>query len=195
MMETKNERLEIRINSKTDWRLWLTEFHKYHPSIWVICNTKKSGLPFVEWSELVDEALCFGWIDSTRKNIDEGTYKQLFTKRKPNSTWSKINKEKVEVLIADQLMTEAGYESIKVAKENGSWTILDAVEELIIPEDLNAAFKEYMGSDIYFQSLSKSVKKMMLHWVIFAKRPETRKKRITEIAENAAQGKKPKHFL
>lgn len=147
------------------------------------------------WSDLVDEALCFGWIDSTRKTIDEGSFKQLFSRRKPNSTWSRINKEKVQRLIDDKLMKEAGHECIRIAKENGSWTILDTVEDLTVPEDLSKAFQEYIGSEEYFQSLSKSMKKMMLQWIVLAKRPETRNKRIHEIAEHAARGEKPKHFL
>lgn len=89
---------------------------------------------------------------------------------------------------------KAGFETIRIAKENGSWTILDSVEDLIIPEDLNEAFKIHEGSEAYFQSLSKSIKKMLLQWIVLAKRPETRKKRVDEIAKQAAQNKKPKNF-
>jgi uncharacterized protein YdeI (YjbR/CyaY-like superfamily) len=194
-MEISDQRKEIQINTKAEWRQWLDDFHQSHQSVWVICNTQKSGLPVVGWSDLVDEALCFGWIDSTRKTIDEGSFKQLFSRRKPNSTWSRINKEKVQRLIDDKLMKEAGHECIRIAKENGSWTILDTVEDLTVPEDLSKAFQEYIGSEEYFQSLSKSMKKMMLQWIVLAKRPETRNKRIHEIAEHAARGEKPKHFL
>ncbi|BAP32650.1 uncharacterized protein CHSO_3613 [Chryseobacterium sp. StRB126] len=194
-METTNKRKEIHIETRIEWREWLEKFHQDEQSVWVICNTQKSGLPVVGWSDLVDEALCFGWIDSTRKTIDEGSFKQLFSRRKPNSTWSRINKEKVERLINDELMKEAGHECIRIAKENGSWVILDSVEDLTVPEDLSEAFKAYTGSEEYFQSLSKSMKKMMLQWIVLAKRPETRKKRIDEIVEHAAQAKKPKHFL
>ncbi|SHL30467.1 Uncharacterized conserved protein YdeI, YjbR/CyaY-like superfamily, DUF1801 family [Chryseobacterium contaminans] len=194
-MGITNIKQEIYINTRAEWRQWLNDFHQSHQSVWVICNTQKSGLPVVGWSELVDEALCFGWIDSTRKTIDKGSFKQLFSRRKSNSTWSRINKEKVERLIADELMKEAGYECIRVAKENGSWVILDSVEDLTVPEDLSEAFKKNPGSEEYFQSLSKSMKKMMLQWIVLAKRPETRKKRIDEIAENAAKRKKAKHFL
>lgn len=194
-MEISDKREEITINTRAEWRQWLAEFHQFHPSVWVICNTKKSGLPAVAWSDLVEEALCFGWIDSTRKTIDKGSFKQLFSKRKSGSTWSRINKEKVQKLIEAGLMTEAGHEYIRAAKEDGSWIILDTVEDLIVPEDLSKAFKAHAGSEDYFQSLSRSVKKMMLQWIVLAKRPETRKKRIDEIVENAAQGKKPKHFL
>ncbi|NIF06143.1 hypothetical protein F3J23_11895 [Chryseobacterium sp. Tr-659] len=184
----------IVINSKTEWRQWLAQNHLSEQSVWIVCNTKKSGLPTVSWSELVDEALCFGWIDSTRKTVDECSFKQLFSKRKPNGTWSKINKEKVEKLIENKLMMQAGHDAIRMAKENGSWTILDAVEDLIIPDDLDHAFTNYSGSKDYFLDLSKSMKKMLLQWIALAKRPETRTKRIDEIVENAFRKERPKQF-
>lgn len=146
------------------------------------------------WSEAVDEALCFGWIDSTARSIDDDTFMQFFCKRKPNSVWSKINKAKVLRLIDDGLMTQAGYNSIDTAKQNGSWTILDEVEELTIPADLEKEFKTNPGSEDFFLSLSKSVRKSILQWIILAKRPETRQKRIVEIVELAARKLKPKQF-
>jgi len=185
---------KIYIIACNEWRQWLEENHQTEESVWVVCNTKKSNLPVVRWSDLVDQALCFGWIDSTRKSVDGGSFMQLFTKRKPNSTWSKINKEKVRKLIDDQLMMPAGYQSIKTAKENGSWEILDSVEDLIIPQDLEDAFEKYIDSKEYFLSLSKSVKKMLLQWVVLAKRPETRKKRLDEIAKEASQKNRPQQF-
>ncbi|QIY89382.1 YdeI/OmpD-associated family protein [Chryseobacterium gallinarum] len=193
-MKTVVKRQTIHVNKRADWREWLEHNHLSEQSVWVICNTKKSSLPTVDWTVLVDEALCFGWIDSTRKTIDEGSFMQLFSRRKPHSTWSKINKEKIQKLIDSKLMTEAGYKVIETAKQNGSWMILDSVEELIIPEDLNEVFKKYSGSEEYFLSLSKSVKKMLLQWIVLAKRPETRKKRIEEIVELAGQKDRPKQF-
>lgn len=188
------EKSIIYLNTKEEWRLWLENNHRIAKSIWVICNTKKSNLPVISWTELVDEALCFGWIDSTRRPIDAYSFMQLFSQRKPKSTWSKINKEKVQKLINSNLMMPAGHEVIKIAKENGSWSILDSVEELIIPTDLDEAFQVYQGSKDYFVGLSKSVKKMMLQWIVLAKRAETRKKRIDEIAARAAEKDRPKQF-
>ncbi len=188
------EKQTFNVNTRAEWRQWLEENHHTEQSVWLICNTRKSNLPNVSWSELVDEALCFGWIDSTRKTIDEGSFMQLFSRRKSKSTWSKINKDKVQKLIENKLMTKAGFETIRIAKENGSWNILDSVEDLTIPEDLNETFKLHEGSETYFLSLSKSMKKMLLQWIVLAKRPETRKNRIDEIAKQAAQHKKPKNF-
>lgn len=188
------ERQKVYINTAIEWRGWLEENHQTIQSVWVICNTKKSNMPVVYWSDLVDEALCFGWIDSTRKTIDETSFMQLFSKRKTNSTWSKINKEKVQRLIDGKLMKPAGYESIKTAKKNGSWEILDSVEELIIPQDLENAFENHKGSKEYFLNLSKSLRKMLLQWIVLAKRPETRAKRIDEIVKEALQKNRPKQF-
>lgn len=179
---------------REDWRQWLVENHRLKPSIWLVCYKKQSDQPSISWSELVDEALCFGWIDSTRKTIDEERFIQFFTKRKPTGTWSKINKEKVEKLINENRMTPAGLECIEKAKQNGSWNILDEVEELIIPEDLQQAFEAQPGSSEFFLNLSKSVRKMMLYWIVSAKQMETREKRMNELAELAAKGEKPKQF-
>ncbi len=151
-------------------------------------------MPSLSWSEAVDEALCFGWIDSTKRTIDDESFMQFFSRRKPGSVWSKINKAKVEQLIEAGLMTQAGYESIEKAKQNGSWAILDEAETLVIPPDLEIGFNTNPGSMDFFLSLSKSAKKSILQWLLLAKRPETRQKRITEIAMLAAQKLKPPQF-
>jgi len=181
-------------DSKEEWRKWLEFNHNKQDAVWLIFYKKKSPNYNLSWSESVDEALCFGWIDSTKRTIDSEKYKQYFSKRKAKSNWSKINKDKIKGLIDQGLMEEEGYKSIEIAKENGSWTILDGVEALIIPEDLKKEFTNYKDSTEYFDSLSKSVKKILLYWVISAKRPETRQKRIIEVAENAGRKLKPKQF-
>lgn len=181
-------------NDKKDWRDWLELNHRKKDAVWLIFYKKQSPNYNLSWSESVDEALCFGWIDSTKKAIDNEKYRQYFCKRKPKSNWSKINKDKVKTLIDQRLMKEAGYKSIEIAKENGSWTVLDEVEALVIPEDLKSVFEKYKGSMEYFNSLSKSVKKQLLYWIVSAKRNETRQKRIQQIVENADQNMKPKQF-
>jgi uncharacterized protein YdeI (YjbR/CyaY-like superfamily) len=179
---------------KEDWRNWLLKNHLTVDSIWLIFHKKNAPNPNLSWSEAVDAALCFGWIDSTKKSIDNEKYMQYFCKRKPKSNWSKINKDKVKTLIEQGLMQEQGYKSIEIAKENGSWTFLDAVEALIIPADLKEAFTKHQGAMEYFDSLNKSTKKMLLYWVIAAKRKPTRQNRVAEIAENASQKMVPKRF-
>jgi len=180
--------------SRQDWRQWLKENHSSKQSVLLIYYKKKTNIPTIIYSEAVDEALCFGWIDSTRTSLGDDQFMQFFCKRKPKSVWSKINKEKVQRLIDEGLMTAAGYECIETAKQNGSWAILDDVEELRIPKDLANGFKSKPGSKDYFMSLSRSVRKSILQWLVLAKRPETRQKRINEIAELASQKLKPKQF-
>lgn len=176
------------------WRQWLARDHEVKISVWVVFYKVKTGQRGLSWSEAVDEALCFGWIDSKALTLDEHRYMQFFSRRKPKSVWSRINKEKVDRLIADGLMAEAGLRCIEIAKENGSWTSLDAVEDLIIPPDLEKAFKKHKGSKIFFTGLSKSVRKAILQWIAMAKLPETRQRRINEVAELGARGEKPKQF-
>lgn len=180
--------------SKDHWRNWLAENHGRDKGIWVIQYNKKSKKPTVTWSDAVDEALCFGWIDSLKKKLDEDSTIQYFGKRKPKGTWSKINKQKIEKLISENRMSQAGLDAIATAKDNGSWEILDSVEELLIPSDLELELTKRGNAAAFFQSLSKSTKKMMLQWIVLAKRPETRHKRIFEIAEAAEKMLKPKQF-
>jgi uncharacterized protein YdeI (YjbR/CyaY-like superfamily) len=181
-------------SNRKDWRKWLELNHKKEDAVWLIFYKRKSRKHNLSWSDAVDEALCFGWIDSTKRTIDSDKYKQYFSKRKAKSNWSKINKDKVKTLIDQGFMEEEGYKSIEIAKDNGSWTILDEVEALLVPEDLKEELLNHKGAIAYFDSLSKSDKKILLYWVVSAKRSETRQKRILEIAECASKKLKPKQF-
>jgi uncharacterized protein YdeI (YjbR/CyaY-like superfamily) len=180
--------------TQTAWRKWLEKNHLSKQAVWLVFYNQKSGVKSITWSEAVDVALCFGWIDSKKVKVDEETAHQYFSKRKPNGTWSKINKEKVQKLTEQGLMTDAGLKSIAMAKQNGSWTLLDEVEELKIPSDLQAAFSRKPKAKKFYLSLSNSAMKMILSWLVFAKTEETRRKRIAEIIESAEQHLKPKHM-
>ena len=180
--------------SRTDWRKWLEKNHQSKQSVWLIYFKSSTSVPSVSWSEAVDEALCFGWIDSTKKTIDKERYIQYFSRRKPNSTWSKINKDKIEYLTKQGLMTPAGKKIVKMAKQNGSWTILDDVEKLIISRDLEVEFANESNSKEFFLNFSKTTKKSILYWIVSAKRDVTRKNRIEQVAKLASKNKKPKQF-
>lgn len=194
-MSNQNNEIEIFYpTSIASWRKWLEENHQTKQSVWVVFYSKKSEKKTITWSESVDVALCFGWIDSKKVKIDPDSSHQFFSRRKATSTWSKINKQKVEQLIGSGLMTDAGYKCIEIAKQNGSWFILDDVEELIIPDDLAAEFEAKPTAKIFYESLSKTVKKGILQWIVLAKTTETRQKRITEIVTRAEQNLKPKHL-
>lgn len=177
-----------------DWRNWLDKNHLSKSSVWLVFYSKASGKPAITWSDAVDMALCYGWIDSKKIKIDAETSHQFFSKRKAKSTWSKINKEKISKLTASGLMSKAGLEATEIAKKNGSWTLLDEVEGLIVPDDLEKALADKPGSVEFFNGLSKSIRKAMLQWLVLARTPETRQRRIAEIAELASKGMKPKQF-
>jgi len=180
--------------SQRDWRAWLEKHHNVRQSVWLVCYKKETNRPSITHSQLVDEALCFGWIDSTRKSAGDGSFMQFMSRRKPTSTWSKVNKDKVDRLVEAGLMMPAGQACIDIAKQNGSWETLNPVDALTIPKDLAKGFRSHPGSRKYFLSLSNSAQKAILQWLVLAKRPETREKRITEIAALAAQHLKPKQF-
>ncbi|HOS48141.1 MAG TPA: YdeI/OmpD-associated family protein [Bacteroidia bacterium] len=180
--------------STKEWRKWLEKNHQSHTSVWVVFFNKSSKKKTISWSEAVDEALCFGWIDSKKIKIDEESSHQFFSKRKAISTWSKINKEKIKRLIEENKMSKAGNEIIEIAKKNGSWEMLDEVEELKVPTELNSEFETNPTARDFFNSLSKSNRKMILHWIVMAKRSETKQNRIKEIIERGNQNLKPKHI-
>lgn len=177
-----------------EWRNWLEINHEKESSVWLVFYKKNSGNPSIKYGDAVDEALCFGWIDSKLNPVDDKKYYQFFTKRKPKSVWSKVNKEKVERLIANGKMEPAGLASIEIAKQNGSWTILDGAEALEIPSQLKEAFLENQKAETFFMSLSRSDKRNILQWLALAKKPETLQKRIGEIIEFGTIGLKPKPF-
>lgn len=194
MLKKETEVGSICPASRHEWRLWLKENHSSKQAVWLIYYKKETGRPTITWSEAVDEALCFGWIDSTKKTLDTEMFMQFFCKRKPKSGWSKINKGKILQLVEEGLMMPAGYKCIETAKQNGSWAILDEIEELKMPIDLERELATKAGAMDFFLSLSKSVKKSILHWIVTAKKEETRQKRINEVVELAAQQLKPKQF-
>lgn len=181
-------------SSREEWRKWLCENHHIEQSVWLIYYKKNTQIASISYSDAVDEALCFGWIDSTRKTLDEQRFTQFFCKRKSKSVWSKVNKEKVARLISEGLMESAGLESIRIAKENGSWNSLDEAEALVIPPDLTEELRAHHHAEAFFLGLSNSSRKAILMWIVLAKRPETRRNRIRQIAELAAKGQKPPQF-
>lgn len=180
--------------TREEWRNWLEINHEAASFVWLLFYKKNSGKPSILYSDAVDEALCFGWIDSKLNPVDEEKYYLFFCKRKPKSVWSKVNKKKVESLIASGKMTPAGLALIKKAKENGYWSVLDSAEALEIPPQLKAAFQLNKEVEMFFVGLSRTDKRNILQWLALAKRPETLQKRIGEIIECGINGLKPKPF-
>ncbi len=176
------------------WRKWLQKNHAKEMSVWLIIYKKESGKPSVYYKEAVDEALCFGWIDSKPNKRDDESYYQFFAKRNPKSNWSTVNKTKVEKLIKEKRMAKAGLEAIEAAKQNGTWNALDEVDNSIVPEDLTKALLKNKIAQQNFEAFPKSSKKIILEWIHNAKKEETRLKRIKETVSLAAKNIKANHY-
>lgn len=192
--ETKNGVATIYAPDRAAWRQWLADNHATSQSVWLIIYRKESGVPSVYYPEAVDEALCFGWIDSKPNKRDEQSFYQYFSVRNPKSNWSRVNKEKIEGLLAAGLMAPAGLAMIEVAKQRGTWTALDEVENLVIPSDLAEVMAGYPRSRENFTAFPPSAQRGILEWIFNAKRPETRAKRIEETASLAAQNIRANQF-
>lgn len=173
------------------WRKWLEKNHAESPGIWLIYYKKTAGKSRLPYEDAVEEALCFGWIDSTVRKLDEERYIQRFTPRKPKSIWSKLNKQRVEKMMAAGLMTKAGIALVEKAKSDGSWDIMNKIDQLLVPQELEKAFAKNKKAKINFENFSVSVRRMFLHWVNSAKLPVTRKARIKQTVLMSAAGKKP----
>lgn len=171
----------LYFKNRSEWRTWLHENHTCFEGVFLIFYTVQSEFESMRWEEAVQEALCYGWIDSTVKKIGPEKRKQYFCPRNEKSVWSKLNKTYIEQLIKDDLMHESGIAIIKKAKANGSWTALDNVENLVIPEDLQDEFNKNKIAFQNYTAFSKTYKKSYLYWLNQAKREETRLKRIREI--------------
>lgn len=180
-------------SSRLEWRNWLEKHHESYTFVWLEIFKKDSGTPSVTYKEAVDEALCFGWIDSKPNKKDSKSYYQFFAKRNPKSNWSKVNKEKVEILIAQGLMTSAGLKMIELAKENGTWNFLNQVETLELPIDLEQLFSQNTKALENWNTFSKSSRRGILEWIANAKTPQTRGKRIQETVELAGLNLKANH--
>lgn len=183
---------ELEFVDRSAWRSWLEIHHRTSQGIWLVYYKTGSEVPSVTYDEAVEEALCFGWIDSRVNGLDERRYKQVFTPRKAGSTWSKLNKERVERLAATRLIAAAGWAAIDRAKDDGTWTVLDEVEALVEPDDLAAALDANPPARSNWEAYADSVKKPALYWVISAKRPETRGRRIERIVESAQRNQRPR---
>lgn len=173
--------------TRLEWRRWLEQHHTRREGVWLISYKKASGKPRLEYDDAVEEALCFGWIDSKPNKLDAERSMLWFAPRKSGTGWSKINRDRVEKLIAAGLMAPAGLAKVEAARQDGSWYALEAVDALQIPPDLAAALAAFPEAARNFDAFPKSVKRGILEWISTAKRPETRARRIGETARLADQ--------
>lgn len=181
----------VQPDDRDEWRAWLQEHHASERGAWVVTFTRRSGRQTLAYEDLVDEALCFGWIDGTERRLDDQRTMLYMAPRRPGGTWARSNKDRVERLLAQGRMRPAGLAAVERAKADGSWTALDAVEAVQVPDDLAAALAADPAAATGFERLTASAKKQVLWWVVSAKREETRRRRVAEAVRRAVEGTLP----
>jgi uncharacterized protein YdeI (YjbR/CyaY-like superfamily) len=183
-----DDKPRVQPESRAEWRAWLETNHRAATGVWLVTWKKRTGKPTVSYDEAVEEALCFGWIDGVLGRVDDDRLMQWFAPRKPKSTWARSNKERVARLEAAGLMTEPGRQAVELARANGAWESLKAIDALVVPDDLAAALAERSGARERFDASSASVRRSALAWVYQAVRPQTRAARVAQVAAIAGRG-------
>src|SRR5215203_1082570 len=191
MTRAMGDREQVQPADRAAWRAWLAEHHDSSPGVWVVTWKRSTGRPVVGYEDLVEEALAYGWIDSTARGLDAERTMLHFGPRKVGSGWSRPNKRRIERLLAAGLMAAPGLAALQRAHADGSWTLLDDVENLVVPPDLAAAFDRHPGAAAHWEALPRSVRRAALERLVQAKRPATRAARIEDIAGKAAAGERP----
>lgn len=191
MKKTEKTDHQLYITNRKEWRKWLKESHKKENEIWLIYSKKHTGKPRIPYDDAVEEALCFGWIDSTVKRVDDETYMQKFSPRKDKSMWSESNKKRVRKMIDRGLMTEAGLQKVNEAKRNGRWKESTPIfDSRSIPSDLHVALSQNRKAREFYNTLAPTYKKQYHWWIVSAKRQETRYKRIKQAITLLEKNKK-----
>ena len=177
---------QLHVETIGQWREWLAQNHLTETGVWLVTWRKTTGLPAPSYEQQIEEALRVGWVDSTAKRLDEDRTMLYFARRRPGSEWARTNKARVARLESEGLMLPAGQAVVDRARADGSWTVLDAVEDLIVPEDLAAAFDRHDSAREHWDSFPPSARKQILWWIVQAKRPATRAQRVEETARRAS---------
>lgn len=189
-MSARDDAPRIHAETAEEWRAWLDAHHETENSVFLVSWRKHTAKPAVGYAESVTEALAYGWVDSVQLKVDEDRTELYFARRKPGSGWARPNKQRIEILEREGRMHPAGRRVIEAAKADGSWTLLDDVEDLIVPPDLAAAFDGVEGSREKWEEFPRSAKRGILEWIVQAKRAPTREKRVRETAELAGRGER-----
>lgn len=183
---------QLEITSRAQWRRWLQKHHASSEGIWLVTYKKATVGKHVSYAEAVEEALCYGWIDSRPKKIDAERSALLYTPRKASSVWSAVNKKRVAALIENGMMRDAGLEKIERAKADGSWQKLEFSDALTEPDDLKAALAKSKAARKNWDAFPPSARKATLEWIYAAKREETRAARVREAAELSEKNIRPR---
>ena len=180
----------VHADDRATWRTWLEENHARAHGAWLVTWRPASGRGSLDYEAAIEEALCFGWVDSTGGSYDEDRSRLYFAPRSGRSVWAASNKARVERLIAQGRMAPAGLAAIERATANGSWTVLDAAERLEVPGDLQEALDAHPPAAANFAAFPPSARKQLLGWIATAVRPATRASRIARVAESAARNER-----
>ena len=188
MIKTENFD-KVEISSRVELRSWLMKNHHQSESIWLVTYKKSESDKYVSRWEVLDELICFGWIDGIRRKLDERRTMQLISQRKVEH-WARTYKERAEKLIDERKMHESGLNAIASSKSNGLWNFMDEVDNLMVPKDLSEALSKLDGAEVFFDSINDSSKRFVLRWIKLAKTEKTRQKRINELVQLSSEGKK-----
>ncbi|HSP37271.1 MAG TPA: YdeI/OmpD-associated family protein [Frankiaceae bacterium] len=184
------EEILVHVETRAELRSWLAEHGADSPGVWLVTWRRPTGRPAPSYDDIVEEALCFGWIDSTARTFDGERSGLRLAPRKKGSGWARTNKIRVERLERAGLMTDAGRAVLERARQDGSWTLLDEVENLVVPDDLAAEFAARPGARDNFDAFPRGVRRGILEWIVHAKRPETRRQRVEETAVRAERNER-----
>lgn len=190
MIQTENFQ-KVEVSSSQELRAWLEQHHAQKDSVWLVTFKKTVPDKYLSTSEVLDELLCFGWIDGIRRKLDDNRTMQLISPRKVEH-WAKTYKDRAAKLIEEGKMQEAGFRSIELSKQAGLWDFMDDVDNLVVPEDLQNALKKYKGATEFFYAINDSSKRFVLRYIKLAKTEKTRVSRIEQIAVLASKGEKLK---
>ena len=185
----------VHPDDRAAWRAWLAQNHARKTGVWLVTWRRASGMPVLGYEEAVLEALAVGWVDSKGGKVDERRTMLYFAPRRPGSSWSRPNKQRIERLRAEGLMRPAGEAAVRSAEADGSWIRLDEVEDLIVPADLAAALAGIDGARANWDAFPRSPRRGILEWIVQAKRPATRAARIRETAEAAARNERAHQWI
>ena len=184
-MSAHDDGERIHPETRAAWREWLDSHHESSTGVWLVSWRKHTGKDGLSYEDGVEEALCFGWIDSLARRLDDSRTMLWYSPRKPGSGWARPNKERVERLTAAGLMAPAGQRMIDAARADGSWSRLDDVENLVVPDDLAAAFDARPPAREHWDAFPRSVRRGILVWIVQAKRDTTRAARLEETSRLA----------
>jgi uncharacterized protein YdeI (YjbR/CyaY-like superfamily) len=185
---SRAEAPRVHVESVEQWRQWLEEHHLTERSVWLVTWRPSTGRPAPPHENQIVEALRVGWVDSTAKQLDDERSMLYFARRRPGSAWARTNKTRVARLESEGAMLPAGQAVVDQARADGSWTLLDDVEDLVVPDDLSAALDHHPGAREHWDGFTPSARKQILWWIVQAKRPVTRAERVEQTALLASHG-------